>query len=1067
MQYNNSIYEPKYRTAFFQKGEVKEQLIKAKMRRPDEFNPKNVENYVNPQLSLEDRLKEKLKSGKKLNSSEKIQYEFIQKKIKEALELDLNRIEILKENSSGELPETEEGKVLLLFHHLNKYIESNNDTLVCHIFLKIQNEGYYISPENKVKYKSILDKMEEIVNKNDLIKLQFTKLFDSMKPLNEKGFKRFDKWQLDVIEAIKKNISLFINASTSAGKSILAAFGLLQGRGLFLVPNEALAWEIASYISGFLNKDVPIITDTFNSMCPDSCICVDKNSSHLDLSCAKCSISTRDKTIKYLNSADAIVATPDAILNFLPFMNIDFKWVIMDEVHMIGKIEGSSMEHIAKVLNNINFLGLSATIGNTDEITSYFKNLNPKRNIQNIICNTRFLNLQRYFFDQETKIFKIINPLALVNINDFEDKSILNKNITATPKDTWLLYQKLIDNFSDLDKMNHTKYFNLRESIHLTKANAYFVDLIQYMVNKFHSGDKDKIIEIINSFKNFQVPTTSINLVELAFKLKESEEVPAIIFSKNTLACIKKFIDFGTQVEAMEDKEFPDTYNTRISDSIKADKIRNKIESLSKAQESKAKQANKNREKSKIIRKKESSNKSKNEDDDYEKEDDEENNPIDLLYDELATLDTADPYEPISKYIFNCTQTFTKEQILEIVNDLKVWFPCEKNNKPHLMIRLLWRGLGIYAKGLPEPYLRLVQKLTREEKISILFSDISLAFGVSMPIVSCVIYNDPYVVDDLDSMLFHQMAGRAGRRGYTKKGNIIFAGYSWERIQELSISSIPNIIGINSINYSGLHAHMISQNQKNKLNWENIYDNYLSSNTDNLSLSELKLNYETKWKFALSKDINHCWMMWTLRNSGLYQPIIISYLLPIIIKKYNNQDYTSTLVQNEVFYFLANFLDSLVCDKDQDKDKDIPKILDELNELNIPLPTTRECSNNVWLSFRMNNIITSNAPTDIECNEIRKRLLDLSQKFIGIQLYFYHSNMNELTKIFGKIIKRISNIYHNNSYLIKPIINQLEYQSIVNYDNLLPPSFAYYYDESIGGTKKTMKTVALNDNDDY
>jgi hypothetical protein len=139
MQYNNSIYEPKYRTAFFQKGEVKEQLIKAKMKRPDEFNPKNVENYVNPQLSLEERLKEKLKSGKKLNSSEKIQYEFIQKKNKEALELDLNRIEILKENSSGELPETEEGKVLLLFQHLNKFIESNNDTLVCQIFLKIQN----------------------------------------------------------------------------------------------------------------------------------------------------------------------------------------------------------------------------------------------------------------------------------------------------------------------------------------------------------------------------------------------------------------------------------------------------------------------------------------------------------------------------------------------------------------------------------------------------------------------------------------------------------------------------------------------------------------------------------------------------------------------------------------------------------------------------------------------------------------------------------------------------------------------------------------------------------------
>jgi replicative superfamily II helicase len=115
-----------------------------------------------------------------------------------------------------------------------------------------------------------------------------------------------------------------------------------------------------------------------------------------------------------------------------------------------------------------------------------------------------------------------------------------------------------------------------------------------------------------------------------------------------------------------------------------------------------------------------------------------------------------------------------------------------------------------------------------------------------MPIVSCVIYNDPYVVDDLDSMLFHQMAGRAGRRGYTKKGNVIFAGYSWERIQELSISSIPNIVGIDSINYSGLHAQVISQIQKNKLYWESIYYNYLVPNNDYLTFEQLKSNYEYK-----------------------------------------------------------------------------------------------------------------------------------------------------------------------------------------------------------------------------
>jgi superfamily II RNA helicase len=38
------------------------------------------------------------------------------------------------------------------------------------------------------------------------------------------------------------------------------------------------------------------------------------------------------------------------------------------------------------------------------------------------------------------------------------------------------------------------------------------------------------------------------------------------------------------------------------------------------------------------------------------------------------------------------------------------------------------------------------------------------------------------------------MAGRAGRRCLDKEGNVIFIGYSWDRIKELSKSSIPNII---------------------------------------------------------------------------------------------------------------------------------------------------------------------------------------------------------------------------------------------------------------------------------
>ena len=60
----------------------------------------------------------------------------------------------------------------------------------------------------------------------------------------------------------------------------------------------------------------------------------------------------------------------------------------------------------------------------------------------------------------------------------------------------------------------------------------------------------------------------------------------------------------------------------------------------------------------------------------------------------------------------------------------------------HYIIDLLWRGIGVYVDGLPEPYLRLVQKLAVNGKLAIVFSDISLVFGVSMPLGTSVILND-------------------------------------------------------------------------------------------------------------------------------------------------------------------------------------------------------------------------------------------------------------------------------------------------------------------------------------
>ena len=1051
--------EPTYRSSFFQKTDVKEQHIKMAMKPQDSFNPARMEDYINPQKSKEEQINDKIKAGKKLTSAEKIQNENFQKKRKEIIELDLRRIENIKETGSGTNPETEEGKILLLMFYLNKFIESNNVNSICNIYLKLQKEAYTLSPKVKEDYKTILDKMDEVVSATDLTKLQFTKFPDSMPPLNVTGFKKFDPWQINVVENVNKNISTIVSAPTSAGKTVLAGYATTKGRTLIVMPTDALCWQMASYIGGFLNKDIPILTDTFNSIHKDSCPCVDKKNQHLGLSCALCTIPSRDKIVKNINNAVAIVGTPDAILNFLPFMNTDFNWIIMDEIHMIGKMEGSSMELIAKVFNNVNFLALSATIGNLEEITSWFQKLNPKRPVQNIVCDKRFFNLQRYYYNTQNDELNILHPLALVNLEDFENSSILKKNLPATPTDTWLLYSKLKEEFEDLGKLNHDTYFALREIIHLDRVNKFFMELIEFMVNKT-ANDKDKIIKIIDNFKNVNLSDDPVDLIKLAYKLKESDKAPAIIFQKNTLACIKMMMDFGNGVEALENAEFPNLYDIRVTDREKGEKISIAIAKTEAKMLSQAKQAGKNREKNKVKGGEKVKVPENSTDEEEDNEDDEEVSPLETLNNKLSRLNLENPYEPHYKYNFNPTQIFNEEKITEIINELKNWFPNEKGGKPHIIIRLLWRGIGIYAKGLPDPYLRLVQKLTCEKNIAILFSDMSLVFGVSMPFRTAVIYNDPYVVDDLDSMLYHQMAGRAGRRGLDKEGNVVFAGFKWRRIEELSTCSIPNIKGIDTSNNVVPHANTISQMLKKTLNWENIFDNLLHSN-DIFKKETLNSNYQNKWSFALKKDINHSWMMWTLRNAGLYEPLIVAYLLPTIIKKFENKDYTDANNQNALFNLLANFLDFVI----EEKDEELQKITSELSSLDIPTPV--ETNNKAWVSFRMNKV--TDTTTDYESNEIRNRLLIMSQKITAIQLYFYHINSVNLTKLFGKVIKRISNIYHNNSYLIKKIINKTECQSVISSEQRNQPSFAYYYDEKVivDKFKPSLNTNEDAGGDDY
>ena len=941
------------------------------------IDPNNFHLHINPTLSREEVIYQKNQNGEKLSKTEKMILDnWLIKKAK-IIEQDIEEIKVLGPASK---PTTNEGKTILILETLINEVKKNNKDSIANIYLRLMEDQFKITPELKIKYESPLTQMNKIVNDLDLIELQFTKFHSQMPPLNINGFKKFDEWQIEVVKNIDANISTVINAPTSAGKTVLSGYAALKGRTLIVVPTSALAWQISAYIGHIIGSNVPILTSTYQTN------------------------PSREEMIELLNKATAIVGTAESIIDYLPFMKIDFKWMIFDEVHMIGKPEGSGMENIIKLIRNIPILALSATIGNTDEIVEWLKNISPEQNIQKVICTKRFFNLQRFYYNSKELV--CLHPFSLVDESSFEDGSILSKSLQVTPPNIWDLYVKLSGVF-ELDNLNPQKYFNRETRIELDDANTYFIELIKFMIEKYKTN-KDDIINILSSYKHEELETKSINLVDLAFNLKNNNKLPAIFFEKNTMVCLQNIRTFAKVLDNMEETKYPKL----ISDRLKQEKIANrqdkkndgKKEDIDKNSKKEIKQMTGN-----ITLKKDKYGESS----------------VPVTKEEKIEIVAIQ--EPHPDFILNSSQYFTSDTVETWVNNLKKYFP-NTGETYHFIIKLLWRGVGVYAKGLPDSYLLLVQTLACKKQLAVVFSDMSLVFGVSMPFRSVVVIRNENTIDDLDSMLFQQMTGRAGRRGLDKEGNIIFAGYSWDRIKELSISEPPIINGQNNIMYSILHANRISELQKTEQNWDNTCRNFLDKSIDEEDIQEFmegsNSNFKGGWSFSyLENDINHLHMNWKLRYTD--ECIISSFLITYLKRAFEDKDHTQECNQIDLAHFLCRFISTISTDNSDNALSDptilnsypYNQILDKFEELQIEFP--KMIDDKLFKSIQQNCIVKLESYDELDV--LRQRLMIFGDKLKAIQHYCFHSKISGLSKILGKLLTRIWWIYHTSSPVMIPL----------------------------------------------
>lgn len=93
------------------------------------------------------------------------------------------------------------------------------------------------------------------------------------------------------------------------------------------------------------------------------------------------------------------------------------------------------------------------------------------------------------------------------------------------------------------------------------------------------------------------------------------------------------------------------------------------------------------------------------------------------------------------------------------------------------MHRLLQQGVGIHHAGLLPKYRRLVEKIAQSGHLKVISGTDTLGVGVNIPIRT-VLFTRLYKFDGQASRLlsardFHQIAGRAGRKGFDERGSVI------------------------------------------------------------------------------------------------------------------------------------------------------------------------------------------------------------------------------------------------------------------------------------------------------
>lgn len=673
---------------------------------------------------------------------------------------------------------------------------------------------------NEYKENEILNKITKKLSDYD-IKLYILKSMGHLlPPLNIWGNneKKLEKWQLDAIKLIKQNKSILVRAPTSSGKSFVGmSTPIIHKKVAYICPANPVVYQVGAHFTKMGFK-VHYLCDNLEY-------------NHIK------------------ENVNVFLGTPKVFENMLYKLNFEFDYAVFDEIHGLNKTDdGDIYENLIKLIK-CPFIALSATIKNINKLYDIFKNLNPEKDIHLIQYDKRFINQQRWYWNNNNLVE--LHPLSCINNKNIQN--LLEYNLPFSPKDLAVLWETIDEEFEDLcdnddelydyiDNMSPDNYFNSVNNdkiLNLDQSKDYELFLKTNLI-KLNKNYPNNISNIINKFNKSPILNCdNNNIIKFLKETKKNKMLPMIMFNTNINNCIDLFKYIHNKLILEENEHYPyyydilnkknELYNEYIE---KLECFKSKIKINKKSTDATSdidNKINNFNEKEKYnyiseIQKYYQSLLDKLENNNCKNNISYKN--LNKEYNEFINnpdFCQQNIYKKHPEFCFTDKEPMSDNKIREIRYNIKKTLGV-KLDYNHILLQLLKRGIGLYLDEMPNEYNWIVQKLLSSKDIGIVISDRTLCLGIDCPVLSSCLFGSKDSIFTKDDYL--QMSGRAGRRGFDTKGNIIFYNIDFNN---LMLGELPDIDG-NSNNIND-NYNILKDLNKN-INVNDVYLNFINNDRE-------------------------------------------------------------------------------------------------------------------------------------------------------------------------------------------------------------------------------------------